>query len=303
MKKWVGLWIGTAVLIGPAWSFACSIGRCEDISKMSAPEFGLPANTPSILIDFDKDVLTNADVILREVGGDEITHSLVRLTGWEVLTPDTPFEPNTAYVLSRGILEQECGSFEMPFTTGGVEEFPQTLGNLELVEIKEGQVELDSSECSSVVDAVYADVELNVSDDAEIWRGGLIIQTFVNGERWKPSSMYLDTYTPGESWMGYGKDRVFVLCDSDSSLQVIQSGAHEIQMVGTIPGTEIRLESNTVTVELECESSTDDDLPDMGDPDMGDEVAASNDSEGCNAVGGLPFALSLLILGGLRRRQ
>jgi len=79
-----------------------------------------------------------------------------------------------------------------------------------------------------------------------------------------------------------------VICNEhlkDGSLQKFQEGSHELKMVGTIPGTDVRIESNTVTVDLYCNPTP------------------AEEESGCSAAGGAPFALSLLILGALRRRR
>jgi len=287
MKRWIGFLLGTAVLGVPTWALACQT-VCGDATKISAGETGMPANTPSLLLELDFACSQDAPFTLKEVGGSDVPFTM---EGCCQLTPDAPFQANTTYVVSRDLEPGEGALRPMKetFTTGNVEPFPESMGDLSVVEIKWEPVGINTDSCWSSVDAVYADVELDLPEQAHTWRGGLIIQTYVNGLPWRGSGSQGATYKPGETWMGYGKDRVYVLCDErhkNTNLQKFQEGSHEIQMVGTIPGTEVRIESNTVTVDLHC-----------------NPPAPAEEESGCSAAGGVPFALSLLILGALRRRR
>jgi len=207
MNRWVGGLVGMAVLGVPAWTFACSLS-CGDNTKISAGETGMPANTPSLFFDFDKASSVDSPITLREVGGDDVPFTIKE---YYQLTPDTPFQPNTTYVVGRHVdPEENCGTpLSLTFTTGDIEPFPESLGALGVTQKKREEVRIDTSEsCSDPVDVVFADFELKLPEQAHTWRGGLIIKTYVNGYPWRGSSSQGATYKPGETWMGYGKDRI-----------------------------------------------------------------------------------------------
>ncbi len=283
MKTTLGWMIGTALLMGPAWGYACSIG-CGDFTKISAGENPMPVNTPYLHFNFDLTTQPDEPIVLQ-VDGVDIPFTR---EGCCSIQPDAGWQPNTTYNVTRLVCE---GSFNTTFTTGEEEELPDELGELGAGETVREKILLDGADgCTINAEVAYIDVELDLSADAELWQGGLLIETFINGEPWKKAEGYGAVYKPGETWRGYGKDRAFVLCDEQFPQYApygLTEGTHEIQMVGTIPGTEVRLESNVVTVDLFC------------NPPAPEEEEDSS----CTTGAGIPAALSMLFLVAFRRRR
>lgn len=288
MKTTLGWMIGTALLMGPAWGYACSIG-CGDFTEISAGENPMPANTPYLHFSFDK--ATQADEPLSlKAGGVDVPFTR---EGCCSIQPDDGWQPNTTYTVERsadGCGGVESSTLKETFTTGDVEELPDELGGLSAGETVREKIRLDGADaCTIEAEVAYIDVELDLSADAELWQGGLLIETFINGEPWKKAEGYGSVYKPGETWRGYGKDRAFVLCDEQFPQYApygLTEGTHEIQMVGTIPGTGVRLESNVVTVDLFC-----------------NPPAPEEEDSSCSTGAGIPTALTLLLLAAFRRRR
>lgn len=170
---------------------------------------------------------------------------------------------------------------------------PNALGTLELGEVDRSGIAPSSflsASCTALVPAATGRVALTDEASFAPWKDLVVYETIVDGTRWDPYVVLLDTYVPfsfGGSRVGRGVDEVFVHCDPEERGR-LAAGSHTVSMRAYLPNGTV-LESNAVEVELRCASAS----------EAGDCAAAP--------AHGAPSALPLVALGlvalGLRRRR
>jgi len=291
--------VGT-ILVVPASGFACSPLTCVEDFKLSAQDLMIPANTPLVAINTFGAYFESFEVVL-EKEGDPVE---ILEQGWYI-EPTAGFEENQSYTLKINIKENTsfddikiCGDStpEFHFATGNMEPFPTELGSLTSGEIRREPLQINTGDsCSDTLSVVYVDVELDLPEESLVWHGALLIQTYVNDTLWRGSSFYGKIYKPGESWVGFGKDRVYVICDDHfSHVADAPEGIVDIQLRAHIPGTNVALESETISVELRCPDSEPEPEPEPDD----------SSGSGCSTTHGSGGWLVLgLALVGVRRRR
>jgi len=149
--------------------------------------------------------------------------------------------------------------------------------------------------CSTEINAHQIDLAIDLSPNALPWRDVLLFTTLVDGRPWAAADDLNATYAPEESWTGRAQDKVYLNCDDDSDAAFVSlsEGTHQIVVEASLPGTNIVLTSDTVTVELSCETG-------KPDPPEADSMA------GCSVQGrahSVYFAMLFLALCFLRVRR
>ncbi|QED28160.1 hypothetical protein FRD01_13150 [Microvenator marinus] len=312
MKKslwWVGV-IGMLVS-APAW--ACSIQICAETFELASQGLTIPANAEYVLMDtYDSDP-TNAGVVLEDSDGP-VEIEIEEVGNWWKISPREGFAENQNYTLRLepdGELEWEdgfviCGESlpEYSFSTGEAQSFPTTLGELKASEPQFGEVQLEAgASCFEDVEVSYVDVELELPQELEHWQGVIVLETYVNDTSWKVSEILGGMYKPGESWVGFAKDRVLTICGSawEQPQEYYVTGPVDVRMRAYILGTDVELESNTLTVNLECPEESN--LPDV--PNQPGDTQSNATSEGCGCASsqGSGLVLPLIFLFCLFRRR
>ena len=118
------------------------------------------------------------------------------------------------------------------------------------------------SKCSTVGRFPQVGIETRLGGNALRWRDHLLYQTLVDGERWngaRSACLMTSERWLGRSWAGVGQDILFVPCSREDSASAsprlwpaLQPGPHKVKMRAFLPGTDIVLETETLTVDLRC---------------------------------------------------
>lgn len=135
---------------------------------------------------------------------------------------------------------------------------PTQLGSLAASAVVHGPLTLASTGggCSRERDTVHVDVTLTLHPTAEPWADLLLYETRVDGARYTAAASTIHGPPPHESWQGRGRDRLFALCegitqDSNEGMG-LAPGSHDVQLVARLPGSDARIVSDTLRVELTC---------------------------------------------------
>jgi MYXO-CTERM domain-containing protein len=134
-------------------------------------------------------------------------------------------------------------------------------------------------------------VEVSLSEAVGPWQDGLIFETLVDGQRYDPDAHLKYTAHYGESWVGRGKDLLATLCDmppegwddeywyapDESEIdEFLSPGTHQVQLVATVVGTDVRLQSPVKTFTLDdCAER-----PDAGNADSDSKPVVDVDGGG-----------------------
>jgi len=185
------------------------------------------------------------------------------------------------------------------FTVTAIAPMPTTLGTIGAMDKGVGPlvVGTTSGSCSSQIDAHQIDLQVEFSADALPWRDALAFTTLVDGQRWFAADSINSTYAQGTSWVGRGQDRVYASCGGeaeDGSFSGLAEGWHQVAFEATLPGTDIVLTTDSVSVELSCEAG--------GVVDESDGASMGGCSVNGRSQSG-PIAFLLLLFGFWGRRR
>ncbi len=119
----------------------------------------------------------------------------------------------------------------------------------------------DGGGCSRERQTVYADVMLELHPVAQPWADLLLYETRVDGALYTAAASAIHGPPPHVSWQGRGRDRIFALCEGAAAgpqeAVGVSAGAHEVQLIARLPGSDTRIASDTVRVELTCPAVAD----------------------------------------------
>ena len=106
--------------------------------------------------------------------------------------------------------------------------------------------------CSESVTAAQLPIEMDLPEAMRAFRDQLYFETIIDGtERWGPSSSICYPIVPGASWRGKGVALLFCACTPFSS-QGLATGRHTVEMLASLPGTDVLAVTSKVEVELKC---------------------------------------------------
>jgi hypothetical protein len=175
-----------------------------------------------------------------------------------LLTLDDGLRENAEYRVNAYTCPHDgTPSYSFRLLTSGPEPKPQTLGTLRLLSVRRTYVPAPtgSGSCWSLVDAVIAEVEVALSEEAAPWRDALYWRTQVDGEYWLPSGGIGLTRPYGGSWVGRGRDVIFARCsqpaDEGAEDQGVAAGTHEVTMTGRLLG-DVDVSTPPLAIELDC---------------------------------------------------
>ncbi len=110
-------------------------------------------------------------------------------------------------------------------------------------------------------------IETTLPEGAALWRDQLLYRTLVDGEAWYGKESLCDNYAPGRSWKEIGEDLVYGACPDPSGAshgdegyaygenrrpRQLEPTLHTVKMQAFLPGTDIVLETEALTVDLSC---------------------------------------------------
>ncbi len=110
-------------------------------------------------------------------------------------------------------------------------------------------------------------IETTLPEGAAQWRDQLLYRTLVDGEAWYGKESLCDYYPPGRGWKEIGEDLVHSACPDPSGASQGDEGHaygenrrrrqlepthHTVKMQAFLPGTDIVLGMETLTVDLSC---------------------------------------------------
>lgn len=303
---WILLATATSGLaLTPSTADACGAPACWPGAFTPAEGASVPANVPGFFwrpqsgyLDEEPDpqqvtlAATNAPeppipLTATELGGGD----------W-LLVPDQPLSPGVSYTLvDHNVCGLGSAGPASTFEVGPEAALPTSLPAPQITDHAPGalQVSTISGSCSADVLADQVTIELPLDAAALPWRDLLHFETRIDGAVWRASAAANLPVTPGESWAGRARDRVYTVCAGEDPYASggLAPGTHEVTIRVTLPGTELVLDSPPATFVLDCEGlGNPDDPTNPGDPDEG----------GCSA-GGQGSLLAALALATLRRRK
>lgn len=268
----------TFFTISPKEAEACSAPPCWQSYLAPANDVYVPANLPAIYWQpargYDASEL-DRDPSRVQLAGSVPVPSLtesIRENGDVLFLLNEPLVEGQSYRLTDSTTCNDSSEFISPdnsFTATAEAALPSTLGTVSAIDKGLGplHVATTSGSCSTQIEAHQIALEVELSDDAQPWRDVLAFTTLVDGQPWAASESINSTNAPGTSWVGRAKDKVFLSCDSDSDegYSGLAEGAHLVAFEALLPGTDIVLSTEPVTVQLSCdeEDTSDDRLPDL----------------------------------------
>ncbi|MEQ9074716.1 MAG: hypothetical protein RLP09_12735 [Sandaracinaceae bacterium] len=258
------LLVGLVGLAAPRAASACSAEYCPGPRIWLEAGASLPANTPGVWVDLSRVVDAAPELELwLEVEG-ELVEQEARLEG-ELLVPAAGFVEGATYQV-RAV--RACVTQEVDFVVGPEAPLPEALGLGRVIETGRASMPIPAYDgsCYSGVDAAYADVWVEPGAELEGWHDAVIWETFVDGERYAPRgtinagggayTVPSDVqYDERHSWWGPATDRVYAACGEVPEGAVsegVGEGVHTVVLRASIPGTDVVVESNPITVELLC---------------------------------------------------
>lgn len=208
---------------------------------------------------------------------------------WVRVIPLQPLAPNADY---HAQATSPCiGGMDIDATvrTSAAAPLPTSVGALTAGPARREPLDVGASgSCSARIDAVTLSVEVELSDDARPWRGLLLWTTEVDGTPWRPKHSITDNLPTGGSWAGRGRDLLFTRCEETGGgfptiFPSLSEGRHTVQMFARLSGTDVRLATNRLEVELSCSTSG----RDAGAMDASPEDVAADAGAGPGAGGRL----------------
>ena len=282
--------------------------NCENVEPDDQPEFALVDDETDdpISISADHDRFGLYEISFDESLDDETTYRFEVDPECSRLGPDEP-KSWTFETTTDAPLPGDIGAWTSTDTFLGPERHP-------------GQ-----NQCSKEVEAVYVSYEFNPSDDGETWGEAIAFETWVDQEIWEPQAGDGETVPAGSSRLGWGTERVFVVCTGDGPepepfAESLDDGLHRIEIAARLPGTDLVWASEPEHVHLECPDEDDDNgNDDNGDDDNNgddddsngdddeEEIEEVDDDAACSQISTGANGLSLMVvlfgLALLRRRR
>jgi hypothetical protein len=96
--------------------------------------------------------------------------------------------------------------------------------------------------CRTVVTAAQQPLTFTLPAAAERWRSTLVYAVTIDGKKgWRPAPHNCADVPHGTSWVGFGKELLFVRCSGDSVADSLPEGQRLVTMVAWLPGTSVFL--------------------------------------------------------------
>lgn len=291
---WVALTLTAAALLSPEPAAACSGNPCfgprleppggevpEDFliltfwpARDARIERDGPPQPQLYAIDSDTGARTALAIDLEELSAGRFS-----------VRPQQPVAAGTRLVFeAETVACTDDPALHSEILVTEQRDVPAALGKLH-VDVKRSalRVATISGSCDVVIDAVYADIEVDLSDEAKPFADILRYELRLDG---KSHLSFADSLI-ASSVMPRGHDRVYAQCpDSDYAGPLTDAaatlGKHRLRVVGSLPdGTTVA--SEEVTIELKCKGPPVE--IDAGSDDMGPLKPGGTSSQGVDAGG------------------
>lgn len=107
---------------------------------------------------------------------------------------------------------------------------PTALGKLIAEPLKKGELKVGTSagSCSITEAAAWVDITVELDASAQPWSDLFEYTTLVDGKPWHPSDSIGNSAPPGASWVGHGRDRIYVLCPGKFGFAGTTDGEHDV---------------------------------------------------------------------------
>jgi len=166
------------------------------------------------------------------------------------------------------------------FTVTDAVDQPTALGTLaaEMASVQTTTLATSSGSCTVQVPVCGVAIKVELDPSIVPWSDSLLFTTYVDGERWAVSGS-LNTADPtGGSFVGRGKDLVFIANDETEGAGLIVGGVHTIEMRANLVGTDtdVGLATEPFDVVLDCR-------------------APKKHDDGCTVSGHSPRSLSTIM--------
>lgn len=236
-----------------------------------------------------------------------------------------PLEEGATYTFTAKNACPQMGPKEhvATFTVGPAAPMPDTLGAMRLLAPGKGSLQIGTSggSCSVDEEAVWADVQVELSDSAKPWAEMIDYQASTDAKPWEFSDTISRLPDRGSSLIGHGKERVYARCAAESgAFEGAGEGTHAVTLQGTVYGQPAPLKAEPISLSLDCEKGASvvseapapdvDEQPSPSPASTDPSPAASSGSPGahaqaggCSTGGGPHGVFALLGLMMFRRRR
>jgi hypothetical protein len=94
--------------------------------------------------------------------------------------------------------------------------------------------------CSTVITAAQQPLSFELPPSAEKWRDALLYSVTIDGRSgWRPARSNCADIPHGTSWVGPGRELLFVRCSGEASSDALPGGEHLVTTIAWLPGTNV----------------------------------------------------------------
>ncbi|MEL6179346.1 MAG: hypothetical protein AAFS10_10350, partial [Myxococcota bacterium] len=207
---------------------------------------------------------------------------------WLFIVPEEPLEPGVSYRLNHRLPEQPTicsglasASEETLYHAVEPAPLPEALGTLRVVDASTQEISVAASgPCFEMVQAATVRFEIDYTPESLPWRDLLVFSTTVDGRPWQYQSYACQPLT-GLNRQGH--DLAFSECSPEHRQRGLEQGTHTAVVEASLPGTDWRVFTDSVTFDLRCDEQPEGNRPDGMTP-AGDTGITSPDADPTDAV-------------------
>jgi hypothetical protein len=179
-----------------------------------------------------------------------------------LLQPHAPLRPDATYRLS--FRQRKFSKYGLPTLTNEVQVIevsvdaePLLISNvtpaLTLGKQVMGPLAVrKGATCTTTIPAAQQPLSFELPPPTEKWRGALLYAVTVDGTRgWRPARDNCADIPHGTSWVGQGKELLFVGCSEERVPEPLPEGDHLVTMLAWLPGTDVLFKAER-QVSLRC---------------------------------------------------
>lgn len=165
------------------------------------------------------------------------------------------------------------------FSVGASSPLPAALGTFEVEPAKLEPIELsEGAGCSGTETVCAVRGEIALSDEARPWKDAFVYETRVDGKPWRLFRAAPLPREEGSSYVGRGREILFAKRPGVTSyvdVSGLSAGRHTVVIRASLAGTQTRLETEPVEIDLNCFADKDSGVQAPGDAGQVSEGDAS----------------------------